>query len=186
MDILPPIYDSVDSNGEPAFNIEFYKQTNAQYLTLTQAKQLFVSLTGFNIISAYNYITGAIYSTVDIACTYFSSQSITTDTIVCNKIICHDIESQSKTNFQPLLFVDGLTLNLSYDTIDNDYYNGLDLMNYFNTHNTKCLLAPNQKLVIYSKSGLSLYFAKNDTTGFKYFKIPKLGKVPDSIKISKS
>lgn len=186
MDILPPLYDSVDSEGNTAFNIDFYKYTNGQYLTLTQAKQLFVSLTGFNFITAYNYITGSIYSTVDIACSYFSSQTITTDTIVCNKILCNDIESQTKPKFDPLLFVDGLTLNLSSDTIDNDYYNGLDLMKYFNTHTTQCLLAPKQKIVIVSKSGLTLYFAHNNTNGLKYFQIPKLGKVPELIKINKS
>ena len=105
MDITIPLYNSTDTTGNSAFNVEFYKIYDNTSLTLAKAVQLFVAKSGFNVIEAYNYLNGTIYSTADIAARYFSSQNITTGSIVCNSIICPTLVKKNHFNHFYLLQV---------------------------------------------------------------------------------
>lgn len=176
MDITTPLYkNTIDQNGKPAFNAMFYSYLDSTALTLGQAMQYFIQLSGNNIIDAYNHFTNTIYSTADIACSFFSSQSITTNQIVCNKLICSDIEIQNwKPQFKPILFINGLNIQLDTLSIDDNYFSGLDLMTLLSTHESSCLLGKDQKMTIYNSSNVAIYFVSNKTSSYKYFTIPIL------------
>lgn len=77
-----------------------------------------------------------------------------------------------KESFQPLLFITGLSIPISKSYIDNTYIQGLDIIVLLNANNSSCLLASGQKLIIYSTSGLALYFLSNNLATYQYFSIP--------------
>ncbi len=161
-----------DNYNNFAFNVSWYTNSvNNIALTLALAKKYFIALSGYNIISAYCYFKNSIYSISSVACSYFSSQSVATNKLVCDKIICNDITSTKiKKNKIVYIYFDGISLPIeNINQITPDFFDNIIIPNSF-----KILIPINMCILIFDNFGKILHSTINKNNNFKFIQLNNL------------
>ncbi len=161
-----------DANNGAAFNVTWYTNSvNNLALTLSIARKYFVQLTGYNIISAYCYFKNSIYSISSVACSYFSSQTVATNKLVCDKIVCNDITyTKQKDRKIIYLYFDGMTIPIeNINNITPNYFNIITRPRTF-----KMLVPVGMCVLIFDNRGKILHSTINNSLNFKFISVENL------------
>jgi hypothetical protein len=185
MEIEKPLFfpNNNDINGNHVYSKSLYDTVYNQTLTLSMAISKFVQLSGFNIINSYNYLTNQLYSSTSIASNIITCQKITCDSIVVNDIKCLNFNNNLNL-FDIKIIVNNLTFSLNKDIIDLNFFDGIDFIQLLQNNNFICLINTNKiKISFFSNSGLcilfkksidkGLYFSSTNLSTLKYIKIHK-------------